>query len=149
MLRLSAIEANRLIPALAEMFNRALEAKADRRTKIDKDAMEQLLQEVQFLPDLQAAQEAMFDISKLKASYSVLKGRAKWLWQWGLAHVLFTLGMTGVYAYLFPFYEWAQWLLWVVVGLWSITLLAIIWQLNRFSKLMNSFISDLEIHGGD
>jgi hypothetical protein len=146
---LSAIEANQLIPALAQMFNRALEAKADRRTKLDKEAIESLLQEVQFLPDLEAAQQAMILMERLRGAYNVLHARAGWLWQWGLSHSICTLAMTVIYAYLFPIYDWAQWLLWATVGVWVLTLFAVIWQMRRFSKLMSSFIRGLESHGGD
>jgi hypothetical protein len=146
---LSAIEANRLIPALSQMFNRALEAKADRRTKLDKDAIEALLQEVQFLPDLEAAQKAMVSMERLRLAYSVLCGRAGWLWKWGLAHSLFTLAMTAIYAYLFPVYDWSEWLLWAAIAGWLFTLLAAIWQMNRFYNLMSRFNRDLELHGGD
>src|SRR5262249_49938187 len=66
---IAAIEANRLIPAVASMFNRALDAQPDRRRRVD---MEALLQAVAFLPDLQAAHEATTCIENLNKAYNGL-----------------------------------------------------------------------------
>lgn len=143
---LSAIEANRLIPALAQMFNRALDAKADRRTRVDIEA---LLQEVQFLPDLEAAQSAMAAMESLRSTYRTLCRRAGWLWMWGLAHSLSTLASTAIYVILIPQFDWSKSLLWAAIGCWSVTLLSAIWHMRRFFSQMSSFNRDLELHGGE
>jgi hypothetical protein len=142
---LAAIEASRLIPALASMFNRALDEQSDKRKRPN---MEELLQAVQFLPDLEAAQGAMSTIENLRGRYESLRLRANRLWKWGLAHSIATPLLPAVYVYLLPFSDWLLWLLGAVTGFWVVTLGFSIIGMVRFHDIMSVFNKDLEVHGG-
>jgi len=142
---LASIEASRLIPALSSMFNRALDEQSDKRKRPN---MEELLQAVQFLPDLEAAQRAMGVIEDLRGRYKLLRLRANRLWKWGLAHSIVTPLIPAVYVYLLPFSDQLLWLLYVVAGCWIVTLGFSIVGMVRFHDIMSSFNQELETHGG-
>jgi len=142
----SAIESNSLIPALAQMFDRALEARADRRKNF---VMAELLTAVQFLPDLEAAQKAMNDIQELDRRYGELKTKSSKIWKWTAAHALLTPIPVAVVAFVGIEVTWALVTLSVVAAAWAISLLMSIAGCVRFHSLMASFNNAIESHGGD
>ena len=83
----AAIESNRVIPALGRMFQRASDQREDRRTRID---IEELLQGIDYAPDLDQALSAMSAIASLKAQYQLLHTKAGRLWKWGAGHLALT-----------------------------------------------------------
>ena len=98
---LAAIETDRLIPALSRMFNRAIEEQADKRKRPENE-MEDLLQSVEFAPDLQTAQVAMSAMDGIRQGYAHLKVSAARLWKWGFAHALLTPLLPAIYVFLVP-----------------------------------------------
>jgi hypothetical protein len=90
---LSFIETTRLIPALAAIFVRIREAQDDRRRKLEEDELEEILQEIDYIPDLERAQGAMDENNKLKALFDSLQNSTGRIWGVGLLHVIIMLGL--------------------------------------------------------
>ncbi len=88
---LSFIETQKLIPALATMFAHTREAQADKRRGLSKEGIQQLLQEVDYIPDLKSAQEAMQQSSTLNGLFDSLQNSARHIWKWGLIHIILML----------------------------------------------------------
>ena len=134
---LSFIETQRLIPALASLFERALAAQGDKRRKI---RMAELLGEVDFLPDLEIAQQAMAQKALLEELLVVLQQKARRLWKWGLCHVL-----------LAPLFAWAWSLparfMWPSVAASSILVALSLWAAVRgivsYEKTEGQFLEKL------
>jgi len=142
---LSSIEADRLIPALARMFQRALDARDDRRERPD---IETLLNAVDFLPDLAKAQGAMAEIERIGARYADLKRLAGWVWKWGILHVLLSPALPTIYLSWTPDQTWASWAFVVLAFAWIITLGVSLWGFGRFHRRMTQFNEQLEGSGG-
>ena len=88
---LSFIETHKLIPALVEMFTRARAAQPDRRKHLGKKELQQILQEVDYIPDLKRAQNAMNEIGTLERLFELLKKTPGGIWKWSLFHALMVL----------------------------------------------------------
>jgi hypothetical protein len=87
----SFIETKRLIPALANMFVRIREAQADKRKLIGEEELQQILQQIDYVPDLELTQEAMEQNNKLKALFDSLQNITRHIWKLGLFHVIIML----------------------------------------------------------
>ena len=136
----AAIESNRLIPALARIFERARDARENKRTKID---MEELLQAVDFLPDLEQLQAALQEKRSLEDAYKALHNLANSLWRWGLLHVLATVALPLLWLGNLPDATWIDVARILVSLLWVATLVWMIAQLFRFHRRMNAFLGCL------
>ena len=90
---LSFIETTRLIPALAAIFVRIREAQDDRRRKLEEDELEEILQQIDYIPDLERAQGAMDENNKVKALFDSLQNSTGRIWGVGLVHVIMMLGL--------------------------------------------------------
>ncbi len=88
---ISFIETQKLIPALSKIFVRAQEAQTDRRRTINEEDFQQLLQEVNYLPDLEEAQKAMNETNVLNSLFDSLQNSARRLWKWGLLHIILVI----------------------------------------------------------
>lgn len=88
---LSFIETKKLIPALANMFVRIREAQVDRRKTLEEDELQQILQQIDYIPDLKLAQEAMDQNNELKGLFDSLQNSTRRIWKLGLLHVIITL----------------------------------------------------------
>jgi hypothetical protein len=98
---LAAIEADRLIPALVRMFLRAIDEQTDKRKRL-ADELPDLLQSVEFLPDLKASQDAVSAMDGIRDTYKRLKLSAARLWKVGLCHVLLTPVLPALYIFGLP-----------------------------------------------
>lgn len=142
---IAAIEARLLIPTLAKMFNLAADNQSDKRKRIAEE-MEDLLQGVQFIPHLQAAQSAMSQMDLIRFRYEDLKQTSARLWKSGLLHVVFTLCLPAIELYVIPLHDGAHWLFWIISLLWAVTLIAIARNFFRFHRFIQEFIASLEIN---
>jgi len=88
---LSFIETKKLIPALANMFVRIREAQPDRRKTLGEDEIQQILQQIDYVPDLKHAQEAMDRNNELKGLFDLLQNSTRRIWKFGLLHVIIML----------------------------------------------------------
>ena len=140
---LAAIDTGELIPAISRMFIRAMEAQKDKRKRPENE-IEQLLQSVEFRPDLESAQLAVGAMEGIERNYSRLKVSASRLWRWGLGHVILTPLLPLIYVYLLPLDGKCQWLLFGAAVVWAITLLLSFSGLFRFHSQMGQFNSSLE-----
>jgi len=84
-LAISYIESEKLIPVLAAMFEQARTAQEDRRRSPD---MNQLLQEVDYLPFLEDVENALKEKKQALDMLSRAQGIARWLWKVGGIHVI-------------------------------------------------------------
>lgn len=141
---LAAIEADEMIPALCRMFLRAIEAQPDKRKRPEHE-IEALLQSVEFLPDLKAAQDAMSKMESIQNRYHRLKLLASRLWKWGLSHTLLTPLIPSIYALLIPLDGRWQWALLGVGLLWITTLIICIVGLFRMHSQIEGFATSLEM----
>lgn len=93
----SSIETSRLIPSIAKLLIRTYDAQTDKRKKSSEDEIQQILQEVEYLPDLEEAQNSMNDISKLNFLYDSLSRHAGYVWKLGLLHVFVVICIPNTY----------------------------------------------------
>ena len=142
---LAAIEAGTLIPSLARMFSLAASQQEDKRRRPEAE-MEDLLQSVEFIPDLRTAQNAMSAMDAVRQQYSRLKQLASRLWKVGLFHVLATLLMPTVHVFLIPVDIRFQWLFWISVVGWALSLMLIVWGFFGFHAQIQRFNTLLEIN---
>lgn len=85
------LETKKLIPALAHMFVRIRETQVDRRKTLEEDELQQILQQIDYIPDLKLAQEAMDQNNELKGLFDSLQNSTRRIWKLGLLHVIITL----------------------------------------------------------
>jgi hypothetical protein len=150
----AAIESNRVIPALGRMFERASDQRSDRRTRID---IEDLLQGIDYVPDLDEALDAMSAITSLKAQYELLHTKASRLWKWGAGHLVSTAltafamsmkrvegALSGVVTITVSQLDFWSWLCIALGMVWSLTLAVMVFQLFRFHSQMNDFRRSME-----
>lgn len=88
---MSLIETKKLIPALANMFVRIRGAQADKSKALGEDELQQILQQIDYIPDLKLAQEAMDQNNELKALFDSLQNSSRHIWKFGLLHVIIIL----------------------------------------------------------
>ena len=136
---LSHIETHRLIPALANMFSRARDKQPDRRMRFD---MEELLQEVDYIRDLETAQEAMNEKNALTGLLDRLQTSARSIWKWGLFHVLVML-MIPIWHWIFDANLWSVGV--TVLGFFAFLALAVAAiGLLRFDRQEKEFLDLLK-----
>lgn len=150
----AAIESNRVIPALGRMFERASNQRVDHRTRI---VIEELLQGIDFAPDLNEALDAMSAITSLKAQYELLHTKAGRLWKWGAGHLISTAliavamsldriedALSGVATITISQLDLWPWLCTTIGMLWLLTLAVMVFQWIRFRSQMDQFRRSLE-----
>ena len=98
---LAAIEADQLIPSLARMFSLAAARQTDKRKRPEKE-MEDLLQSVEFLPELGIAQDASITMDGIRQQYRRLRLLASRLWKTGLVHTIISPAIPVVHSFLVP-----------------------------------------------
>ena len=132
---LSYIESQRLIPILAEMFERAHSQQEDQRKKI---VMEELLQSVDFISHLERAEAAMQDKKAIEDAFDFLQNCADRIWIIGLAHVLLMVlvpwALDGQLAVLKL----------LLLLLAALSFVAMIWDLVRLSLSRRTFLNQLQ-----
>jgi hypothetical protein len=143
---LGAIEADKLIPALARMFLRAVDEQPDKRRRL-ADELPDLLQAVEILPDLKASQDALSAMDAIRDTYERLKLSADRLWKVGLCHVLLTPVLPALYIFALPLYPDAIWALAIAALLWFLTLCLALIQMFRMHSHLDKFAGSLEIEG--
>lgn len=141
---LASIEVGVLIPALARMFNLAINEQTDRRRRPEAE-MEALLQSADFAPDLTIAQDAMSEMDTLEREYRQLKNKTCHLWLTGLANVIFTLVALASYIFVNPNSTVYSWLFYSSIILWTLTLFYSFWGLFSYHRLLSHFNTSLEI----
>jgi hypothetical protein len=137
------IESGKIIPALASMFNLAVEQQPDKRKRPEHE-IEDLLHAAEFAPDLQIAQEGMGEIESLNSQYRLLRRSSAYTWKCGLLHVLSTLLVPSVYLFAIPHYSRMDIALWLLVAFWLLSLCGLIWLFFRFHGKMDQFNQSLE-----
>lgn len=146
---LAAIEADELIPAISRMFVKLRDAQPDKRKRV-VDEIEDLLQSVEFLPDLHEVQKAMSRMENIEASFQKLKLSASRLWLWGLGHSLVSAILPFVYVTTWTSNSTLRIGLLVFLGtVWFTTITASIAGLLRFHSRMGIFTGDLERCGAN
>lgn len=140
----AAIETTRLLPALAQMFQLAIDARSDKRKKPDGD-IEELLQSVEFRPFLERAQAAMSAIDQITDLYHQLRQSSTRLWRWGLGHALLTPALPFIYIFAMPIDYRMKWLLILVAGVWLVTLFMCIKGAVAIHSKMGCFSTALEV----
>jgi len=144
---IAGIEADRLIPALARMFTRAIDAQEDKRKRPENE-IHALLQSVEFLPELKEAQDSMSSMDELENRYNQLKIIAGRLWKWGFAHVILTPALPATYIFLLPIDHRWTWALIAVFVVWLIALGFSIYGALKFHTHLGRFTTSLESTGG-
>lgn len=150
----TAIESNRVIPALCRMFDRASDQRSDRRTRID---IQELLQGIDYVSDLDEALDAMSAITSLKAQYELLHAKASRLWKWGAGHLVSTAvlvfamsmkriedALSGVVTITVSQMDFWSWLCIALGMLWLLTLAVMVFQWFRFHGQINGFRRSME-----
>jgi hypothetical protein len=140
---IAAIEAGSLIPILSRMFVRVIGAQTDKRKRPENE-IDDLLQSVEFLPDLVEAQRSMSKMDAIGKSYQQLKVCAGRLWKWGFGHTLLTPVLPAIYVFLVPLSANWNWLLIGTAIMWSVTLCFSINGAVRFHSQMGRFTSMIE-----
>lgn len=88
---LSSIETKKLIPALGHIFVRIREAQVSRRLNLEEDELQEILQQIDYIPDLQLAQEAMGQNNRLTTLFNSLQDSTDRVWRLALIHAIFML----------------------------------------------------------
>lgn len=145
---LGAIEADELIPALSRMFIRVREAQPDKRKRLEHE-IEAVLQSVEFLPDLQSAQDAMSKMDNIRHSYRRLKHLASGLWKTGLLHSLLTPLLPTLHVLLVPIDGRWRFVLLFVSALWLLTLTFCVWRFFQLHTQLDRFTTALEAESVD
>lgn len=143
---LAAIESSRLLPSLARMFTRALHAQTDRRRRPEPE-IEDLLQSVEFLPDLADAQDAMSDMDVLRDRYNRLRTSSRFVWMTGLAHSLLTPSLPLSYYFLSRTLSFRIWVISGLVVVWALSLIMSVASLWRLHNRLQEFTTKLESSG--
>ncbi len=124
---LSFVETKKLIPTLANIFVRARDAQSGRRRTIGSEELQEMLQEIDYIPDFKLAQTAMDESNELKALFDCLQYSARSVWKLGLVHI--------VIVFCIPLSHWIpQWC--EVVGM----KLSIILAVGTFCVAIKTFV---------
>lgn len=138
---LSFIETKKLIPALAHMFVRIREAQVDRRKTLEEDELQQILQQIDYIPDLKLAQEAMDQNNELKGLFNSLQNSTSRIWKLGVLHVIITLCIPA--SHLIPS-GYDSFGMTTTIILAIITFLVAILAFRRFQEQMRQFLDLLK-----
>lgn len=137
----SYIESNKLIPVLAGMFKRARESQDDQRKRID---MEELLQAVDFLPDLEQVESALREKKAIEDTFDTLQRAADRLWKLGISHVVAVV-LVPVFLFFegsFRFYP--DFVLFVLIAAAILTFTILLVELLDFAKQRKMFLNILK-----
>ena len=138
---LSFIETKKLIPALANMFVRIREAQSDKRKTLGEDELQQILQQIDYIPDLKLAQEAMDRNNELKGLFDLLQNSTMRIWKFGVLHVIIMLCIPA--SHLIPGgYNWIGMTASVILGI--ITFFMSVLAFLGFDKQMRQFLDLLK-----
>lgn len=137
----SSIEEKKLMPALAKMFVRIREAQVGRKLKLEEEEVQAILQEVDYVPYLDVAQEAMEESNALKGLFDSLQEAAERIWRFGLLHAIIMLCL--------PTSQWMPGGYDLIAMITAIifaviTLVVAIFKLMLFKKQMRCFLGSLE-----
>jgi hypothetical protein len=139
---LAAIEANLLIPALVQVFQKARDAQPDKRYRFDNEAMKELLQVID-LSDLGGLESALAQRKTMIKCFNSLNVLARRLWKWGLVQLLLSLGIPVVWQWLRVDEPWDLVARGIVVAAWAATLSWTFFGMFRFHRRMETFVNCL------
>lgn len=131
----SFIESQRLIPALARMFEQANKQQEGQQGKI---STEELLNTIDYIKDLKELENAMQDKKQIDDTYNFLTSSANRLWKLGLLHIILTL-LIPVFFYLDSTFWLAMMLLSAIVSF-----IFVVVELNRYNQNRNIFLKLLK-----
>lgn len=139
----TAIETNKIIPALARMFERAHATRDDKRKKVE---MASLLEEIDFIPDLKEIEGAMKELADIGAHFEEMKKLADRISTSALINCFLTLAFAlGLH------FDSAQtyWVPTTTSGfLWAVSGFFTVRSLFRFRGCASRFVAQLEANRG-
>lgn len=137
----SFIENKKLMPALAKMFIRIREAQCSRRLNLTEDELQEILQQIDYIPDLEIAQKAMAQNNELKALFDSLQKSSRSIWKLGLLHVVITLCVPAS-QFIPSGYDLIAMITTIILAI--ITFLAAVYLLCLYQKQMSHFLDLLK-----
>lgn len=136
---MAEIEAGQLIPTLSKMFLRVMEARPDKRKRLESE-IEALLQSVEFIPDLKVAQASIAKIDDINDCYKRLRLSSTRLWKVGFVHAL----LTPLTVCNFTFLRNWQVTLVILATFWLVTFAASTYGAFRIHRQLDRFTASLE-----
>jgi hypothetical protein len=138
---LSFIENKKLMPALAKVFIRIREAQSSRRLNLIEDELQEILQQIDYIPDLEIAQKAMAQNSELETLFTSLQKSSRSIWKLGLLHVIVTLCIPAS-QYIPPGYDLVVMLTLIILAV--LTFLVAVLLFSLYEKQMIIFLDLLK-----
>jgi hypothetical protein len=138
---LSFIESKKLMPALAKMFVRIREAQCSRRLNLSEDELQEILQQIDYIPDLETAQKAMAQNNKLEALFTSLQKSSRSIWKFGLLHVVVTLSIPAS-QYIPLGYDLIVMITTIILAI--VTFIVAVFLFRLYEKQMDNFLDLLK-----
>ncbi|MEI9942145.1 MAG: hypothetical protein WDO69_33435 [Pseudomonadota bacterium] len=138
------LEEHGVLPPLAALFDKAVEAQEDRRRKI---MVRDLLQRVDLFPDVERVVQAASEISRLNNLYGDLRTVAPRVATTGLAHCGATILLVPSCWFILNWTSQTGWWRWPIVGmsaaLWGGTFVATTRRYLQYRGIQGHFIACL------
>jgi Flp pilus assembly protein TadB len=129
------------MPALAKMFIRIREAQCSRRLNLKEDELQEILQQIDYIPDLEIAQKSMAQNNELDALFASLQKSSGSIWKLGLLHVVVTLCIPAS-QYIPLGYDLVVMITTIILAV--ITFLVAVCLFCLYEKQMNNFLDLLK-----
>lgn len=140
------IEEAEVMPAIVTLIRKVLVARDAKTAQGVTVVYEEILEEVDFRPDLDAAQKALGKIGEIHSSIDRLTDYSGPIWQLGLFHLFVVLGAAA--DYLFIQDPLRMPLLWNALTAGALTLILILALIVRYERRYKSLLKHLRTNRG-
>lgn len=139
----SGIESNKVIPRLAGMFRRAINTKSQDSSS---EEIAELLQQIDFIDDLDALESAIRELTEIRCIPQELKIKANRIGTFGIFHSVFSLVFPISFISSIPMWHW----IWPCIAslLWITSLSLLGSNLYSYRRRNAILIDRLEVNQG-
>lgn len=123
------------------MFVRIREAQGDRRRTLGDEELQEILQQIDYVPDLQLAREALDQNNELTALFDSLQNWTGRIWKLGLLHAITVLCIPASNC-ISAYYKSVAMTTTIILAI--VTFSVAVWSLLVFQKKMRQFLELLK-----
>jgi hypothetical protein len=140
----SNVMSNEVMPSIVELIEKVVAAREEKKANNITVVYEEILEEVDFRPQLEAAQKSLAKITEIHATIDRLADYSTPIWQIGVVHLMIVVGVAV--DYLFAPDAWRVQVLWVLITAGALTLVLMLGLVVRFERRHRHLFRHLRIN---
>jgi hypothetical protein len=140
----SNVMSNEVMPSIVELIEKVVLARDDKKANNITVVYEEILEEVDFRPQLEATQKALAKITEIHSTIDRLTDYSTPIWQIGMVHLMIVVGVAV--DYLFAPEAWRVQVLWVLITAAALTLVLMLGLVVRFERRHRHLFRHLRIN---